>query len=105
MSSIFETITSRLLEAWRSEEPSGRRSAFACRCGRPVYFNNSVCLGCNAPLGFEPGLLQVRAMTPAPGAGTFTLDGQDDDAIVWKRCANFESPAGCNWLVSADDGE
>lgn len=42
-------------------------------------------------------------MTPAPEAGTFTLDGQDDDAIVWKRCANFESPAGCNWLVRADD--
>src|SRR5262249_58070738 len=42
------------------------------------------------------------------------LDGQDDDsqdgaendtATLWKRCANFESAAGCNWLVRADEEE
>jgi hypothetical protein len=104
MTGIFEAITRRLLEAWKSEEPSGRKSVSACRCGRPVFFNNSLCLGCQAPLGFAPELQQVRAMTQASEAGTWTLDG-DDDATVWKRCANFETPAGCNWLVAADDEE
>jgi hypothetical protein len=109
MPSIFETIAGRLLVAWKSEEPAGRRSAFACRCGRPVYFRNSLCLGCKAPLGFEPESLQVRAMTPAAGANTWRVDGGEDkadgDATEWRRCENFESPAGCNWLVRADDEE
>lgn len=116
MPSIFDTIASRLLDAWKSGEPSGRKSAFECRCGRLVFFNNTVCLGCQAPLGFEPESLEVRAMTPAAVAGTWTLDGGDDDAVVggdaagdgravWKRCANFELAAGCNWLVRAEETE
>lgn len=108
MPSIFETIAGRLLVAWKSGEPSGRRSAFACRCGRPVYFRNSLCLACKAPLGFEPETLQVRALKPAAGAGTWTVeldDAASDDAQLWKRCENFESPAGCNWLVRADEEE
>ena len=105
MSNIFETIAGRLLELWKSEGPSGRRSVYACRCGRPVYFRNSLCLGCKAPLGFVPESLQVRSLTPATSLGMWTLDGEDDNATSWKRCANFESPAGCNWLVRGDEVE
>jgi len=105
MLNIFETITKRLVEAWKADEPSGRRSAFSCRCGRPVYFRNSLCLGCQAPLGFEPGLQEVRALSPGPDPETWTIDGQEDESAFWKRCENFDSPAGCNWLVAADDAE
>ena len=105
MLNFFETITKRLIEAWKSDEPSGRRSAFSCRCGRPVYFNNSVCLGCQAPLGFEPELLQVRALQPGPQPDTWKVDGEEDAAPTWKRCENFASPAGCNWLTRADEAE
>lgn len=115
MPSIFDTIATRLLDAWKSGEPSGRKSAFECRCGRLVFFNNSVCLGCQAPLGFDPESLELRAMTPAAVAGTWTLDGGSDDAAddgaagedaeLWKRCANFELAAGCNWLVRAEEAE
>ena len=105
MLNIFETITKRLVEAWKADEPSGRRSAFSCRCGRPVYFRNSLCLGCQAPLGYEPGLQEVRALSPGPEEGTWTIDGDEEEKAVWKRCGNFDSPAGCNWLVAADDEE
>jgi len=105
VANIFETITTRLLEAWKSDEPSGRKSAFVCRCGRPVYFNNSLCLGCKAPLGFEPESQQVHSMAPAGSPGTWKLDGEVDAAATWKRCTNFDSPAGCNWLVRADEAE
>ncbi len=105
MLNIFETITRRLTEAWKSEEPSGRRNAFACRCGRPVFFRNSVCLGCQAPLGYEPQLLEVRALAPGSQPGTWKVDGHADDAAAWKRCANLDSPAGCNWLTPADEAE
>lgn len=102
MANIFEAITKRLVEAWRSDEPAGRRSAFSCRCGRPVYFRNSLCLGCKSQLGYEPGLQQVLAISPAAEANEWKLDAPDDDR-TWKRCENFDSPAGCNWLTPADE--
>ncbi len=105
MLTFFEAITRRLTEAWKSEEPSGRRSAFTCRCGRPVYFRNSLCLACKAPLGFEPELLKLCSLTPVAESNTWKVDGQEQDAAVWKRCANFDSPAGCNWLTRADEVE
>jgi hypothetical protein len=105
MPNIIEKITNRLIEAWKSEEPSGRRSAFVCRCERPIYFHNSLCLGCKAPLGYEPEFQQVRAMAAVPEANTWILDEQVDPASTWRRCENFDSPAGCNWLLRADEEE
>lgn len=107
MLNIFESITRRLVEAWKTEEPSGRRDAFVCRCGRPIYFHNSVCLGCKAPLGYVPELRELRALAPGPQADSWRLDGavDDDEQTIFKRCENFDSPAGCNWLVSAEEEE
>jgi hypothetical protein len=103
--SIFDAITKRLAEAWKSDEPSGRKSAFRCRCGRPVYFRNSLCLGCQAPLGYEPELQQICSLIPTDQPNRWGLDGQEDPAAVWARCENFDSPAGCNWLVADADEE
>jgi hypothetical protein len=61
-----------------------------------------VCLGCKAPLGYEVGLQEVRSLSPGPREGTWTIDGERDGA-AWKRCGNFDTPAGCNWLVGAED--
>jgi hypothetical protein len=105
VASIFETITRRLAEAWRFDQPSGRGQSFRCRCGRPVYFRNSLCLGCKAPLGYEPDLAEVRALEPGPEPNTWKLHAQKDAASSWKRCQNFDSPAGCNWLVPAAETE
>lgn len=105
MRSFFEAITKRLVEAWRSEEPA-KLSTFACRCGRPVYFYNSLCLGCQAQLGYEPELLEVRSLEPGPQPKTWLVDGAaGDEAKLWKRCENFDSPASCNWLTNAADEE
>jgi hypothetical protein len=105
MLSLIESITRRLVEAWKSDEPSGRRNAFTCRCGRPVYFYNSLCLGCQSPLGYEPDLQQIRALAPGSKPGNWVVEEQAEDATEWKRCENFESPAGCNWLTSAGEEE
>lgn len=105
MLGIFEAITKRLVEAWKSDEPSGRRNAFRCRCERPIYFQNSFCLGCKTPLGYQPDDLQVLAMSPGPQPDWWIVEGEEDQDTYWKRCENFESPAGCNWLVPVDDEE
>lgn len=105
MINIFELVTKRLTEAWRPPEALHRRESFRCRCERPVFFRNSVCLGCQTPLGFEPELLAVRALVPGPQPDTWRVDGEDAGETVWRRCENFNSPAGCNWLVNAEDEE
>ncbi|MCE9557061.1 MAG: putative zinc-binding peptidase [Planctomycetes bacterium] len=105
MIGIFEAISKRLAEAWRSEAPSGRGHSYRCQCGRPVFFRNSRCLGCNTELGYEPLQAQVRAIEPGPEEPLWRFHGQKEDSPLWRRCENFDSPAGCNWLVSAEDAE
>lgn len=104
MLGFFEAITKRLAEAWRSGEPTSRGLAYRCQCERPVFFRNSLCLGCKSALGFEPELLQVRSIEPGLEPDTWRITGEESDK-TYRRCGNFESPAGCNWLVPADDPE
>jgi hypothetical protein len=105
MIGIFESITRLLTDAWRPEQPSGRGHSYRCQCGRPVFFRNSRCLGCETPLGYDTERLQVVSLEPGPAADTWKLHGQKDDSPLRRRCRNFDSPAGCNWLVSAEDDE
>jgi hypothetical protein len=105
MASFFESITKRLAEAWRSEEPSGRGHKYRCQCERPIFFRNSVCLGCNSALGYEPEVAQVRALQPGPDPDTWRFQGKENSELLWKRCENFDTPAGCNWLVPAEEEE
>jgi hypothetical protein len=105
MFGIFESITKRLAESWRTEKPPGRGHSYRCQCERPVFFNNSLCLGCNTPLGYEPELAEVRALQPGSAPDTWQLYGEKPDAPSFRRCENFDSPAGCNWLVPAEREE
>ncbi len=75
-----------------------------CRCGRPVFFRNTACVACGAELAYEPTLRRVVALRTTPDADLYTLDAQPADARRFKRCANFDSPARCNWLVAASPG-
>lgn len=75
---------------------------FKCsRCAGVVYFENSVCLGCGAGLGFDPGSLTMRAVEPtSDGSGLFRLVGEARRQPV-RRCSNATFGA-CNWLTDAD---
>lgn len=106
MINIFEAVTKRLFDAWRSEEPSGRGHKYRCQCGRPVFFRNSLCLGCKTPLGYEPDAGELFPLEAGPDANTWkNIRQTGKEAPLWRRCENFDSPAGCNWLVSADEEE
>lgn len=103
MSGLFDVIAKRLTEAWRSEEPSGRGHSYRCACGRPVYFRNSLCLGCKKPLGYDPEAAQVRALDPGAQKDTWRPAELPKSPPQWRRCGNFDSPAGCNWLIPVSD--
>jgi hypothetical protein len=103
MLSLFENLSKRLSDSWHVRATPRHGKSFRCRCERPVFFRNSLCLACQAPLGYEPILEEVCALAPGPTEKTWRLHGAPADGAVYKRCENFDSPAGCNWLVPADD--
>lgn len=103
MKTLVENIALRLAEVWRSPELPRRGHTYRCQCGRPVFFRNSQCLACKAALGYEPDCAEVRALLPGPASGTWLLSGEKPPSSAYRRCANFDTPAGCNWLVPAAD--
>jgi hypothetical protein len=77
----------------------GRR--YRCRCGRPVFFRNSRCLACRTELGYEPNLARVIPIEPIPDSSEWRVaNGVEGGSVRYRRCANMELPAGCNWLLS-----
>lgn len=66
------------------------RAARCENCSQLVFFENSLCLHCESPIGFDVPTLEI-----------VTLIGDLEDA---PRCANIDL-AGCNWLVEKDDEE
>ena len=82
---------------------SRRGKNYRCSCGRTVFFRNSLCLACRSPLGYVPETADMHALEPGGVAGTWQWIDGAGTAHAARRCANFDSPAGCNWLVRNDD--
>ena len=75
--------------------------AYTCQCGRPVYFRNSACLACGAPLGYEIDSARLQSLVPvADQPGRWAL-WHDANSGHYQRCANLDAN-GCNWLVPGD---
>lgn len=72
--------------------------AYQCQCGRPVFLRNSRCLACQTPLGYVIERLGVVPLAPVADTDEFTVFG-DEQGPRYRRCANFTSAAGCNWMV------
>ena len=71
---------------------------FTCEnCGQLIFFDNSRCLRCEAPLGYVHGQRDVVALTELTDGGLVDLATPTG---TWQRCATA-SRTGCNWLVPA----
>ena len=98
--------------------------AYQCKCGAPVFFRNSICLNCGTPLGYDPEQVRLLPLSPGEDAGTWVIwhpwhELAGDEAAnpppaqgsgilpplarAYRRCANLETPAACNWLVPVDE--
>ncbi|TLX62818.1 hypothetical protein DN820_14485 [Stutzerimonas nosocomialis] len=71
-----------------------------CTCGQPVYFGNSACLVCQSALGYVPERGRLATLRPGSDNGTWRL-AEDPQSPSYRRCANLDSAAGCNWLLPA----
>ena len=93
------------------QQPTTRR-AFVCRCGQPVFFRNSQCVVCKTPLGYDPDVALLLPLDAADGgSGPWHAVGpaaEADPALAarrYRRCANFDNAAGCNWLLPVPAGD
>ncbi|SDZ30784.1 putative zinc-binding metallopeptidase [Pseudomonas sp. NFIX28] len=99
MHRFFEQLSSRIAAPFVRE--SGRNSkVWPCRCGQSLFFRNSQCLACSAALGYQPEQSRLSSLQPGPETDTWRLD-VDPQAGLFRRCANLDTPAACNWLLPA----
>jgi hypothetical protein len=75
--------------------------AFTCPvCGSPAFFENSVCLACGTPIGFDRVSGSMFSLTPDPADATpGRLTATRLDGVRLHPCANFVL-AECNWLAA-----
>ncbi|WP_130431641.1 zinc-binding metallopeptidase family protein [Rivibacter subsaxonicus] len=105
MQRLFDSLTQQLGTAWKPTVLRPRRGhAYRCRCGRPVFFRNSLCLACHTELGFDPERGTLLPLVPGPFVSTWmeaaaATNGASADVPLYTRCANYDSAAGCNWLL------
>lgn len=93
----------RLSASWRSPGRSLRGRSYRCQRGRAVFFRDSRCPACGAPLGYEPLLGVIETVVAGSNENSWLLAEAKAGSPAYRRCSNFESPARCNWLVPADD--
>ena len=105
MDSLIGKLTTRLHAHWSEPEAAPSQStpivmrSYRCQCGRPVFFPNSQCLACETPLGYEVHKGHMIPLEPGREEGTWRRFGGGGKSPAYRRCTNFESAAGCNWLV------
>ena len=101
MGTLLETLGELIGTNRKHRDVAKRHSrTFWCRCGNHVFFRNSLCVGCKAPLGYLPGDARLVPLDPGPQPGTLAAE---DGGASQKYCGNREMPARCNWMLPADD--
>ncbi|AUX40154.1 hypothetical protein SOCE26_015510 [Sorangium cellulosum] len=106
MPTRFETLSTRLRNLWKPRKQPTASRAYRCQCGRPVFFRNSECLACNTPLGYETEHAKVLPLQRGPDEGTWQLcQDAGGPRQLYRRCGNFDTAAGCNWLIPVTAGE
>ncbi|WP_053149507.1 putative zinc-binding metallopeptidase [Pseudomonas sp. P97.38] len=98
---FFEQLSSRIAAPFLGDR-SRNSKVWPCRCGQSLFFRNSQCLACLAVLGYQPEQSRLCSLQPGEQPDTWTLDA-DPQAGFFRRCANLDTPAGCNWLLPAND--
>lgn len=96
---FFEQLSSRIAAPFVGEAKRNSK-VWQCRCGQSIFFPNTRCLACSAALGYLPEQGRLAALEPGPDQNTWRLI-DEPGAGLYRRCANLDTPAACNWLVPA----
>jgi zinc-ribbon domain len=102
MPNILETLGKLIGTNRRTRDATKRHSrTFFCRCGNNLFFRNSLCLGCQAPLGYLPGEARLVPLDPGPHSGTRVVE---TGGARQKFCGNRKTPVSKRGLRSLASG-
>ncbi len=76
--------------------------AFLCTCGQPLFFHNAVCLGCGAPIAYDPTSRVLGTLLQVDGTGWTLAIDERDPKPAFRFCEHRLAAAACNWLVARD---
>ncbi len=72
---------------------------YTCKCGQPIFFDNSQCLSCKAELGFCPA---CKSLVPLINEGNGQYQcGNTSCGIYLAKCSNYLKYNVCNRCVAA----
>jgi hypothetical protein len=102
MPDLLQTLDEDLESTARNESPEARLArhsrAYHCRCGAAIFFRNTLCLTCEAQLGFLADEGRLAALEPGAEPGIWFAQGRPERL---KFCANRQAAAACNWMIFA----
>jgi len=75
---------------------------FTCTCGNRLFFENSVCLQCQTPVGWCPTCSSLVPLT-ADAQGHLTCGNPQCGTHLFK-CVNYTAEDICNWTVPVEPG-
>jgi hypothetical protein len=93
---LFEQLSSRIAAPFVAEAKRNSK-VWQCHCGQSIFFPNTQCLACSSALGYLPQQGKLAALEPGPHLNTWRLT-DEPQAGLYRRCANLDTPAACNWL-------
>ena len=71
---------------------------YSCaKCQNLLYFENTVCLNCGSPVGFDAARLSMKTLV---ANGDKLFEAINDGSQSWRFCDNAAN-AVCNWLIPA----
>ncbi|MEB0078775.1 putative zinc-binding metallopeptidase [Pseudomonas sp. CCI3.2] len=101
---FFEQLSSRIAAPFVGETKRNSK-VWQCNCGQSIFFANTQCLACSAALGYLPEQGRLVTLEPGQQLNTWRLT-DEPQAALYRRCANVDTPAACNWLFpDSEPGE
>ena len=98
MPRLFDSLFEELKSFWKKPHAPRSKRAFRCDCGRPIFFRNSRCLGCGAPLGYEPMLGELKTLRQGDKPETWRLTGDNTTSVSTAVVAiSTHPPVATGW--------
>jgi hypothetical protein len=98
---FFEQLSSRIAAPFAGETKRNSK-VWQCHCGQSIFFANTQCLACSSALGYLPQQGKLATLEAGSQPNTWRLT-DEPQAGLYRRCANVDTPAACNWLVPSLD--
>ncbi|MDP3536581.1 putative zinc-binding metallopeptidase [Halomonas sp. M1] len=75
---------------------------FSCRCGNPLFYENTHCLACQSEVGWCPACSHIVALAPLTNGGYRCTNPSCNAALM--KCHNYAVENVCNRMVVMHEG-